>query len=89
MRSLNDALTNGPTVEQAEALEAEFQQELADIEGSAASDVALTEVTVVLKERAIEVDSRGTYPHENIKTLREAGLLGICLPKKFGGLGKK
>ncbi len=50
-------------------------------------DKTLTEMAAVLKERAVETDSRGTYPHENIKTLREAGMLGVCLPKKFGGLG--
>jgi len=48
---------------------------------------ALNKVAAVLKERAVETDSRGTYPHENLRTLHEAGLLGICLPKKFGGLG--
>jgi alkylation response protein AidB-like acyl-CoA dehydrogenase len=50
-------------------------------------DKALTDVAAVLRERAVEVDSHGTFPHKNLKTLQEAGLLGICLPKKFGGLG--
>lgn len=47
----------------------------------------LDEVVPVLKERAVAVDSEGTFPHANMKLLREAGLLGICLPKRFGGLG--
>lgn len=50
-------------------------------------DKALDAVAPIIKERAIEVDARGTYPHENFKTLHEAGLLGVCLPKKFGGAG--
>jgi len=60
---------------------------VARIENLKDLDKALTDVAAVIKERAIETDSGGTYPHDNIKTLREAGLLGICLPKKFGGLG--
>lgn len=50
-------------------------------------DQALSDVAPVIKERAIEVDARGTFPHENLATLRQTGLLGICLPRNFGGAG--
>ena len=30
-------------------------------------------------------DAKHEYPHENVKALREAGLLGMTIPRKFGG----
>jgi len=32
-------------------------------------------------------DRDGIFPHEAVKPLAEAGLFGICVPKKLGGLG--
>lgn len=60
---------------------------MARIENLQDLDKALDAVAPIIRERAVEVDARGTFPHENFKTLREAGLLGVCLPKKFGGVG--
>ncbi len=48
---------------------------------------ALDRVSGPIAERAVEVDRKGTFPHENMKTLRDAGLLGVCLSKDLGGLG--
>jgi alkylation response protein AidB-like acyl-CoA dehydrogenase len=48
---------------------------------------ALDRVAGPIAERAAEVDRKGAFPHDNMKTLREAGLLGVCLPKELGGLG--
>lgn len=38
-------------------------------------------------ERAVEVDRDATFPHANWADLRDAGLLGIAIPKTAGGLG--
>ena len=35
-----------------------------------------------------EVDAQGRFPSETIDALREAGLLGIHLPREVGGLGQ-
>lgn len=35
--------------------------------------------------RAARWDSKREYPHENAEVLRKAGLLGMTIPKKFGG----
>lgn len=40
-----------------------------------------------LAERASKYDQDGSFPVENFELLKEAGLLGIMIPKKFGGLG--
>ncbi len=37
--------------------------------------------------RAAEVDRSETYPWENLTLLKEAGLLGLCIPKDYGGAG--
>jgi alkylation response protein AidB-like acyl-CoA dehydrogenase len=37
--------------------------------------------------RAAEYDRDARFPAENYQDLREAGLLGICVPKAHGGLG--
>jgi alkylation response protein AidB-like acyl-CoA dehydrogenase len=37
--------------------------------------------------RAHDVDINATFPHENWSDLRDAGLLGIVIPKDAGGLG--
>ncbi|MEO7760774.1 MAG: acyl-CoA dehydrogenase family protein [Casimicrobiaceae bacterium] len=37
--------------------------------------------------RAAQYDRNATFPFENYADLREAGLLGICVPTEYGGLG--
>jgi alkylation response protein AidB-like acyl-CoA dehydrogenase len=37
--------------------------------------------------RAFEYDDEARFPVENYKDLHEEGFLGICIPKKHGGLG--
>jgi alkylation response protein AidB-like acyl-CoA dehydrogenase len=37
--------------------------------------------------RAAEYDRAARFPTENYRDMREAGLLGICVPKDHGGLG--
>ena len=38
-------------------------------------------------ERAVEIDRTASFPHANWADLRDAGLLGIVIPKSYGGLG--
>ena len=38
-------------------------------------------------KRAFKYDSEASFPVENYKDLAEKGLLGICVPKKYGGFG--
>ncbi len=38
-------------------------------------------------ERAARYDRDATFPFENYADLRAAGLLGICVPREYGGLG--
>jgi hypothetical protein len=37
--------------------------------------------------RAAEYDRDARFPTENYRDMREAGLLGVCVPKDHGGLG--
>ena len=37
--------------------------------------------------RAAKYDRDATFPFENYADLRNAGLLGLCVPEKFGGKG--
>ena len=37
--------------------------------------------------RAARYDREASFPFENYADLREAGLLGLCVPEKFGGRG--
>ena len=37
--------------------------------------------------RAAGYDRDATFPFENYADLRSAGLLGICVPREYGGLG--
>ena len=48
---------------------------------------ALARVCSVARENAEAVDREGRFPAETISALRDAGLLGALLPKKFGGQG--
>ncbi len=38
-------------------------------------------------ERAARYDREASFPHENYADLREAGLLGLCVPEAYGGRG--
>lgn len=40
-----------------------------------------------LAARALRHDAQGEYVAENIDEIRESGLLGMCVPQEFGGLG--
>ena len=44
-------------------------------------------VLPALREVAAEVDARGEFHVPHIKTLSDAGLLGLIVPEAFGGLG--
>ena len=44
-------------------------------------------VLPALRARAAEADQRGEFPREHVRTLSEAGLLGLMVPESFGGLG--
>ena len=37
--------------------------------------------------RAARYDSEASFPYENYADLREQGLLGLCIPQAYGGLG--
>src|SRR5262245_60594656 len=37
--------------------------------------------------RAARHDRDASFPHENYADLRDAGLLGLCVPERHGGLG--
>ena len=41
-----------------------------------------------LAPRAAEIDREGRWPHENFQALAQAGLLGLTVPRQFGGLGQ-
>ena len=53
------------------------EQEVADLASKLAREV--------LAPRAAEVDA-GAFPHENLQALGGAGLLGVKIPREFGGL---
>jgi alkylation response protein AidB-like acyl-CoA dehydrogenase len=38
-------------------------------------------------ERTARYDREASFPHENYAELRDAGLLGLCVPEKHGGKG--
>jgi alkylation response protein AidB-like acyl-CoA dehydrogenase len=39
------------------------------------------------RERSSRYDREAAFPYENYDDLREAGLLGVCIPARYGGLG--
>lgn len=39
------------------------------------------------QQRAPRYDREASFPYENYADLKEAGFLGLCIPKRFGGLG--
>ncbi len=44
-------------------------------------------VLPALAERAVEADRSGEFPLEHVRTISEAGLLGLTVPTAYGGLG--
>lgn len=40
-----------------------------------------------LRERAAQADARGEFPLPNVAAIRDAGLLGLVVPERYGGLG--
>ncbi len=42
----------------------------------------------VIEPNAIEADQQASFPAKSIQAIREAGLLGLCVPEEFGGMGK-
>jgi alkylation response protein AidB-like acyl-CoA dehydrogenase len=41
----------------------------------------------LLRERAVIYDRQASFPFENFADFHRLGLLSICVPKRFGGLG--
>ncbi|MGV8873809.1 MAG: acyl-CoA dehydrogenase family protein [Rhodococcus sp. (in: high G+C Gram-positive bacteria)] len=50
-------------------------------------DQSMTEVLAVLRTYADEVDRDARFPTESVDALRDAGLLGVGIPREFGGGG--
>ncbi len=40
-----------------------------------------------LRESAVEADKLGAFPMQHLNRFKESGLLGLIVPKEFGGLG--
>lgn len=47
----------------------------------------LEEVLPAIRASAAQVDSSGTFPTDQIRSLADSGLLGLILPTEVGGLG--
>ena len=58
-----------------------------DGEQAALLDRVRTLAATRFAPRAAEYDREARFPTENYRDLRDAGLLGICIPKAQGGLG--
>ncbi|MCU1361738.1 MAG: hypothetical protein JWN99_3027 [Ilumatobacteraceae bacterium] len=41
----------------------------------------------VIRERAVVHDREASFPFDNFADFRDVGLLGVCVPREFGGLG--
>ncbi|OZC75327.1 acyl-CoA dehydrogenase [Rhodococcus sp. 06-462-5] len=50
-------------------------------------DQSITDVLAVLRTHADEVDRDARFPTESVDALRDAGLLGVGIPREFGGGG--
>ncbi|MDV8023461.1 acyl-CoA dehydrogenase family protein [Rhodococcus sp. IEGM 1330] len=50
-------------------------------------DQSITDVLAVLRTHADEVDRDARFPTESVDAMRNAGLLGIGIPREFGGGG--
>ena len=42
----------------------------------------------VIAPRAAEVDRSEQYPFENVQTLKDAGFVGMTIPRQYGGQGR-
>ncbi len=62
-----------------------FIQDMTDAERARALKV--DSVLPALAEKAVEADLSGTFPIEHVRTISEAGLLGLTVPTDYGGLG--
>ena len=40
-----------------------------------------------MRERAVRYDRQASFPHENFADFRRLGLLAVCVPTRYGGLG--
>ena len=47
------------------------------------------ELREIFAQDAIERDQLGGRPHEQIKLLKETGLVNLLIPKEFGGAGER
>jgi alkylation response protein AidB-like acyl-CoA dehydrogenase len=47
----------------------------------------VNEIGPAMAARAFKQDSEATFPFEDYDDMRKAGLLGLCVPKAYGGLG--
>jgi alkylation response protein AidB-like acyl-CoA dehydrogenase len=47
----------------------------------------IRELGPVFAERAVRYDREASFPHENFADLKELGFLGLCVPKRYGGIG--
>ncbi|MDX6377764.1 MAG: hypothetical protein QOE98_2067 [Gaiellaceae bacterium] len=47
----------------------------------------IAELGPAFRERAPEYDREARFPFENYADLRDAGLLGLCVPTRYGGMG--
>jgi alkylation response protein AidB-like acyl-CoA dehydrogenase len=41
----------------------------------------------VIRERAVRYDREASFPTENFADFRDVGLLAVCIPQRYGGLG--
>ncbi|MFJ5736183.1 acyl-CoA dehydrogenase family protein [Streptomyces microflavus] len=48
---------------------------------------ALRDVLPVLARHAADLDREGAFPHAALEVLRTCGLLGLLVPREYGGLG--
>ncbi|MEM1113624.1 MAG: acyl-CoA dehydrogenase family protein [Pseudomonadota bacterium] len=56
-------------------------------EAELARAAAVEEVLPALREQAARVDAEGEFHVPHVKTLSEAGLLGLVVPEAYGGMG--
>lgn len=47
----------------------------------------LNDVAIVLRKNADRTDREGQLVDENVEAFRQSGLLGLLVPRKFGGIG--
>ena len=40
-----------------------------------------------MRERAVDIDKNAVFPFDNFDDFRRTGLLAVCVPKQYGGMG--